>query len=696
MRRTIGIAVVAGMVVISGALTMGTLPAGAAGGGPASQATASGGAQGGQRGAADRHHGAVAQAAPATSGGGGASGRTVVPGAWSINPSGNASTSNGLFTDACVTSTFCMAVGASYGGTYNQTLIEQWNGTTWSVVPSPDVSATTDEWLNGVSCVTTVSCVAVGYSDGGSKDQTLVETWNGTAWSIQTSPDPSSSLNYELYAVSCTSQAFCTAAGETWVSGSPSVYQTFAMQWNGTTWTVPSTPSPSATDSYFNSVTCKSASFCLGVGSTKVGSGPVYDTLIEQWNGSSWTVVGSPTPPGNGGYLDAVSCPSASFCVAVGYTDATVSQTLIEQWNGSTWSIVPSPNTAGSFSDELWAVSCVGPTSCTTVGYSYTSGSPPYYWVTEALNWNGATWSLQPPANPAVNTPGNNRAELYGVSCIGGQSCVAVGDAYPGSGTNDQTLAESAPITRPGYRFVAGDGGVFAFGGASFDGSAGSLHLNKPVVGMAATPDGGGYWLVASDGGIFSYGDAQFYGSTGSLTLNKPIVGMASTPDGDGYWLVASDGGIFSYGDATFFGSTGSLRLNKPMVGMAATPSGQGYWLVASDGGVFSYGDATFHGSTGSLTLNKPVVGMASTPSGNGYWLVASDGGIFSYGDATFHGSTGSLTLNKPVVGMASTPSGLGYWLVAADGGVFSYGDAVFSGSTGSLKLNSPIVGMSA
>ena len=109
---------------------------------------------------------------------------------------------------------------------------------------------------------------------------------------------------------------------------------------------------------------------------------------------------------------------------------------------------------------------------------------------------------------------------------------MAAGDAYPGNGDNDQALVETASIARPGYRFVAGDGGVFAFGGAAFNGSAGGTHLNKPVVGMAATPDGGGYWLVASDGGVFSYGDAAFYGSTGSLTLNKPIVGMASTPDG--------------------------------------------------------------------------------------------------------------------------------------------------------------------
>jgi hypothetical protein len=166
-----------------------------------------------------------------------------------------------------------------------------------------------------------------------------------------------------------------------------------------------------------------------------------------------------------------------------------------------------------------------------------------------------------------------------------------------------------------------------------------SPALNKPVVGMAATPDGGGYWLVASDGGIFNYGDAAFYGSTGSIQLNKPIVGMAATPDGKGYWLVASDGGIFNYGDASFYGSTGSIQLNKPIVGMAATPDGSGYWLVASDGGIFNYGDAGFYGSTGSIQLNKPIVGMAATSDGKGYWLVASDGGIFNYGDAAFDGS---------------------------------------------------------
>ena len=245
-----------------------------------------------------------------------------------------------------------------------------------------------------------------------------------------------------------------------------------------------------------------------------------------------------------------------------------------------------------------------------------------------------------------------------------------------------------------GYWLAASDGGIFSEGGAPFKGSTGGTTLNKPIVGLAATPDGNGYWLVASDGGIFNYGDAAFEGSAGSLNLNKPIVGMASTADGKGYWLVASDGGIFNYGDAAFEGSAGSLNLNKPIVGMASTADGKGYWLVASDGGIFSYGDAAFYGSTGAISLNKPIVGMASTPDGKGYWLVASDGGIFNYGDAAFYGSTGGISLNKPIVGMAASPDGKGYWLAASDGGIFNYGDAAFDGSTGGVHLNNPIVGM--
>jgi hypothetical protein len=244
---------------------------------------------------------------------------------------------------------------------------------------------------------------------------------------------------------------------------------------------------------------------------------------------------------------------------------------------------------------------------------------------------------------------------------------------------------------------VASDGGIFAFGDASYFGSTGRMPLNQPIVGMAPTPDGQGYWLVAADGGIFAFGDARYFGSTGGMPLNQPIVGMAPTPDGQGYWLVAADGGIFTFGDARFFGSTGEMPLNQPIVGMAPTPDGQGYWLVAADGGIFTFGDAAFLGSTGSLRLNGPIVGLSVTPDGQGYWLVASDGGIFTFGDAAYFGSAPSVGNNVGnVVAMAAADNGQGYWITGSNGGITFFGDASSNGTTAGTRLNKPIVGFAA
>jgi SpoIID/LytB domain protein len=239
-----------------------------------------------------------------------------------------------------------------------------------------------------------------------------------------------------------------------------------------------------------------------------------------------------------------------------------------------------------------------------------------------------------------------------------------------------------------GYWLDASNGGVFSFGGATFQGSAGNLVLNKPIVGMASTPDGGGYWLVASDGGIFSFGDAHFYGSTGNLVLNKPIVGMASTPDGGGYWLVASDGGIFSFGDANFYGSTGNLVLNKPIVGMVPTSDGGGYWLVASDGGIFTFGDAAFYGSLGATPPASPVVSMAPSAGGDGYWMLEADGTVQAFGGAI----TAAPAADSPAISSADSPmtsivpsgDGQGYAVVDSAGQAFSFGDAPYFGDVAS------------
>ena len=65
---------------------------------------------------------------------------------------------------------------------------------------------------------------------------------------------------------------------------------------------------------------------------------------------------------------------------------------------------------------------------------------------------------------------------------------------------------------------------------------------------MSHTPGGHGYWMVATDGGIFAFGDASFRGSAGALPLQAPITGMAVDAVTGGYWMVATDGGVFAFG----------------------------------------------------------------------------------------------------------------------------------------------------
>ena len=224
------------------------------------------------------------------------------------------------------------------------------------------------------------------------------------------------------------------------------------------------------------------------------------------------------------------------------------------------------------------------------------------------------------------------------------------------------------------------------------------MQLNKPVVGMAATPDGNGYWLVASDGGVFAYGDAGFYGSTGCITLNKPIIGMIPTLDGGGYWLIASDGGVFAFGDATFYGSAGGDNLAYPVTAAArassaaatgwstptvrssttATPRYEGQPPFAP-GGYRITGMAPTQSSQrllvgqrqrqrGRLRRRRALrlhdrhdperarsSGWPPTATATGYWLQGADGGIFTFGDAEFYGSMGGHPLNAPMVGIAAT-----------------------------------------
>jgi hypothetical protein len=385
-------------------------------------------------------------------------------GSWAIvnSPSTSATQNNYLNGVTCVSASDCWAVGAYSTGSSFQTLILRWDGTSWAIVTSPNTSSTQTNWLNGVTCVSTSDCWAVGYSVSGGKQQTLILRWDGTSWVIVTSPNTSSTQTNYLIGVTCASATDCWAIGD-YIS---SKFRTLIERWNGSSWAIVPSPNTSATQNNFlRAVTCVSASDCRASGYYQ--SDIAFQTLIERWNGSSWTIVTSPnTLPTQHNYLLGVTCASASECWAVGEETDQIGiswKTLIERWNGTSWTIATSANTSATQNNYLLGATCVPASDCWAVGYYAGMASQ-----TLIERWDGTSWAIV----TSPNTSATQSNLLTGVTCVSASDCWAVG--YYNNGSSSQTLTEH--YTLPPVQLV----GVVS---RKIHASAGTFDIDLPLAG---------------------------------------------------------------------------------------------------------------------------------------------------------------------------------------------------------------------
>jgi len=387
---------------------------------------------------------------------------------------------------SCPSRSTCIAVGRHQDGLSILTLAEAWNGTSWRIQDTPNPAGTFGSVLRDVSCTSDSACTAVGFYNRSpfGPPTPVAEAWNGTRWSIQAVPSPPGALASELSAVSCTSASACTAVGgynagfdvtlafaERWdgsrwtVQAMPSPSTTFAEPvgvsctsatactavggydnsanttlafaeaWNGTSWSIQLVPSPAgALDSFLRSVSCTSANACTAVGDqgTLTSSGL---PLAERWNGTSWSIQAIPSLSVNTTQLFGVSCSSADACTAIGYhrDNNGIALPLAEAWDGTSWSIQATPNPSGTHGMFLNGVSCSAPNACIAVGSTGDERLP-----IVAERWNGTSWGVQAMALPV----GATSADVHAVSCVRPDACTAVGEYSRGSGTS-LTLAET-------------------------------------------------------------------------------------------------------------------------------------------------------------------------------------------------------------------------------------------------------------
>jgi hypothetical protein len=335
---------------------------------------------------------------------------------------------DGLYAISCRQVNACAAVGEYVDSTgIQQTLAEQLAGPSWAVKPTADLAGSLDNQLNGVSCTKAGTCTAVGDY----QDQTAAFTqgwaWNGTAWH----PERNARDQAALYAESCSAASACTAVGYwTPFDSAQSLSFVLAERWNGVTWSVQLAPSPGSTEAVLGGVSCPTATFCLAVGYDYDGFTGAYQNWAEEWNGTSWTWQSPPGPGNTGTSLNAVSCVTPAWCAAVGEdTPGTDVQDLADVWQSGGWAAqnVPSPSSLSA----LLGVSCTAVMACTAVGDQETSDGQ--YGI--ALGLSGTAWSVEGTASPV-----NSR--LLSVSCTT-SACTAVGVSSAGSQLTQQyPLAE--------------------------------------------------------------------------------------------------------------------------------------------------------------------------------------------------------------------------------------------------------------
>jgi hypothetical protein len=320
---------------------------------------------------------------------------------------------------------------SSQGNVSNQIpLLLHWDGSAWSIaqgaaLPAPSAGNSEFSSLSSVAALAANNAWAVG---GGYALPTLIEHWNGSAWSLvhgaQLGPNQGGGA---LAAVSADAPNDVWAVG----GGAPSAsggcgigIGAFVEHWNGTGWSATTPPTPPAAQGGGFSLANVAASapndvWAVGGYLSYLSTGYAFvGPVIEHWNGSAWSVAALPTlprsTPGTTAGLEGVAAAGGSAWV-VGQIKGNngAGPTLVEQESGGQWSVMTSAS-PGTVANQLNAVSASSPSDAWAVGQSANG--------TLAEQWDGTQWRAAYTPNGALGTNA-----LNGVAAISAKDAWAVG-----------------------------------------------------------------------------------------------------------------------------------------------------------------------------------------------------------------------------------------------------------------------------
>ncbi len=367
----------------------------------------------------------------------------------------------------------------------------------WNAVTPPGSLFVSDFPTDPLACAPgTTFCMAVMASHAVTTvyDQTgsgVAVTTDLTHWSADSLP----SQFIEVLGLSCPAVEHCVAVGSG-VSDAP----VFALTTDGgADWSV-TTPASLASTTYSwpRGVSCPTISLCVAVGGGTGPSGPLQAMVaVSTDGGADWTLDGDANLPGGGGYdLDAVSCSSASDCVAAGSSDPGNVTVLSSADGGISWSASPAP-LLGSLG-EILSLSCpAGSATCYAMGITapagqdevLLSGDLGHSWIVAWADGGGSLWTIDCPAVLTCWVAGGAGTALVGTD--DGFSSLS----EPFSGAIDQVPEVSCASTldclasTAGAMYVTDDGGGLGGGSGPSGGSIAGTVQGTSGTTVSPLPD---------------------------------------------------------------------------------------------------------------------------------------------------------------------------------------------------------------
>ena len=587
----------------------------------------------------------------------------------------------------------------------------------WSVATVPGTGG--DDVLLGSTCANAWQCWAVGVSiqniNTSGSFSPLVESWNGTVWTLEPQPPLPVGDGGGFFDVSCVSGSDCWAVGTVLDnSGSGNSVGTLIEHWDGGAWSIVPSPTPSGagiTGAILQSVSCTTSADCVAVGYSTGDTGTNLNALLEQWNGTSWTIVSGGATGQTYDELTAVQCLDASDCWAVGdagpnqqnpnflpiFPAAVGDQGLTEHWDGAAWSVVPSPAQSAGSGGYLQGLACTGPDDCWASG---ASTDPTFGMASGVLmeHWGGSTWTDV--SGSVATPPTGSGAILSGISCTGAGQCWAAGSTGPFGGGGGSNFKPQA--------FVENwNGSSWSVCAEPRRDGAQLLELGE-LCRRRGVPGGGERrhrWprerprpaaLRRAADVPAGVEPGHRAGGTGRRRLQLRDRSVRRVPGRD----TPERAGGRRGGDAGRQGVlAGGRRRRRVRLRRRALRRFDG-WAAPGRGGRRHGGDT---GRPWLLAgrLRRRRVRVRRRRASAGPWaagrctrrwrgwpprerrLLARGlrRGRVQLRRRGVRRIGGVQPLARPVTGMAGTPDAAGYWLVAADGGVFAYGDAAYAGS---------------